>query len=330
MLRLPKFQYLRPQSVEEACFWLKEYEGEIKVVAGGTDLLPSMKQRLFTPHYVVDLKGMGGLNDITEPREGEVRIGALTTLRAVEESEVVKRYFPGLSQAAGRVGATQIRNMGTIGGNIALETRCWYFNQSRTWRKSFDPCIKRGGEVCHVVKGGKRCYAYFAADTVPMLIALGAMVIVKNTEGERRCALQSLYSLDGKSPLTLSPTDLLTQITIPVQKRKTGSAYHKVRIREAIDYPLAGAAVHLVLHNTHCEDISVVLGAVGSGPMVVDGVAALLRGKVITEDLMEEVSAMAEKAAKPVNNTVSSPAYRRKMAGILTAQSLREALARGR
>jgi 4-hydroxybenzoyl-CoA reductase subunit beta len=330
MLCLPTFQYLKARSVDEACIWLKEFDGKAKVVAGGTDLLPSMKQRLFAPQYLIDLRGIEGLQGITESREGEVSIGALTVLRAVEESEVVKKYFPGLAQAAGGVAATQIRNMGTIGGNIALETRCWYFNQSSWWRKSFEPCIKRGGTVCHVVKGGKSCYACFAADTVPMLIALGAQVTIQNAEGERQCALRSLYTQDGKSPLTLSSTDLVTRITIPVPKGKTGSAYHKARIREAIDYPLVGAAVQLVFRGSECEDISVVLGAVGSGPIVVEEAVNLVRGKEITEDIIGEVSSMAEKAAKPVTNMMSSPAFRRKMAGILTGQSLREAWTRGR
>lgn len=144
MLRLPRFQYLAPQSLFEALSLLKEHEGKVKVLAGGTDLLPSMKQRLFTYEYVLDLKRIGGLNKIEEGFDGEVRIGALTTLTALEQSPVIKKYFPGLSEAADSIAATQIKNMGTMGGNISLDTRCWYFNQSHLWRKSLEKCIKLG------------------------------------------------------------------------------------------------------------------------------------------------------------------------------------------
>jgi 4-hydroxybenzoyl-CoA reductase subunit beta len=157
--------------VEEACSLLKKHEGAVKLIAGGTDVLPSLKQRLFTPEYVLDLRQVTGLNEIKNGSGKEVRIGALTTLTNLEESPVVKKNFPALAEAASLVAAPQIRNMGTIGGNIALETRCWYFNQSQIWRKPLEQCIKRGGEVCHVVKGSKKCFAYFAADTVPALIA---------------------------------------------------------------------------------------------------------------------------------------------------------------
>lgn len=325
MLRLPRFQYLAPRSIDEACSFLQQYGGKIKALAGGTDLLPALKQRLVSPEYILDLKMIPGLNQIREIPDREIRIGPLTTLSTLENSPIIKKYFPGLAQAAELVGATQIKNMGTLGGNIALGTRCWYFNQSQNWRKSFDPCLKQGGEVCHVVKRGGKCQAYFAADTVPILIALGAKVNSKNSEEERQCALESLYTGDGKTPNTLKPGDLLTEITIPIPERSSGSTYKKLRIRGAIDFPLVSSAVNLIRDNNSCKNIKIVLGAVGSGPIMVEEAEKLLKGKSITGELLEEVGELARKAAKPVANTATSPGYRRDMAALLTKKALSEA-----
>lgn len=330
MLRLPKFQYVAPCSVEEACSLLQEYEGEIKVIAGGTDLLPSMKQRLFTPKYILDLKRIPGLNQIGERADGEITIGSLTTLTTLENSPVIKSYFLGLAQAVDSVAATQVKNMGTIGGNIALDTRCLYFNQSHLWRKSFEPCLKRGGNVCHVVKGGEKCYAYFAADTVPVLIALGAKVTINNNKGERQCDLPSLYTQDGKAPNTLKPGEVITEIAIPVPKEKSGNTYKKLRLRGAIDFSLIGVAVNLTMEDGVCKTIKVVLGAVGSGPIVVESAEKLLQGTSVTEALIEEAGTLARKAAKPVANTGTSPGYRRDMAALLTKMCLREALTKAK
>jgi 4-hydroxybenzoyl-CoA reductase subunit beta len=330
MLRLPRFQFLAPDSLDGAISLIKEHEGKVKVMAGGTDLLPSLKQSLFTPEYVLDLKKISRLNQIEEGSNGRVRIGALTTLSSIEKSPVIKKHFPGLSEAADSVAATQIKNMGTIGGNISLETRCWYFNQSHFWRKSIEKCRKFGGEVCHVVKGGDRCYAYFAADTVPVLVALGAKVKIRSSEGERECDLKEIYTQDGKSPNNLKVGDLITEITIPISPGKSGNAYKKLRLRGAIDFPLVGAAVNLSLDGGSCQDVKVVLGAVESGPIEVEGVEEVLKGKEIKEGLIEEVGELARKAAKPVVNTATSPGYRRKMAGVFTRRALREALNRAR
>lgn len=329
MLRLPKFQYLSPRSVEEACSLLKEQTGKIKIMAGGTDLLPLMKQRLFTPEYVLDLKQVPGLNEIEEASDKEVRIGSLSTMSMLEESPVVRKYFSALSEAAGLVAAAQIRNMGTIGGNIALETRCRYFNQSNFWRKSIARCIKVGGEVCHVVKGAKRCYAYFAADVVPLLVALKARITLKDGEGERQCPLRDIYTQEGKVPNSLKPDDVITNVILPLPEIGSGSAYKKLRHRKAISFPLAGAAVQVVMDGDICKDVKIVLGAVGSGPIEVMEAEILLKGKQITEEVIEEVGNTAQKAAQPVANAVSStPGYRRTMVGAFTKSALKEAVSR--
>jgi len=328
MLRLAKFQYLAPQSVEEACSLLKEHEGKIKIMAGGTDLLPSIKQRLSTPDYVLDLKQISALNKIENGSDKEIRIGSLATLTMLNESRVVKKYFPALSEAAGLAAARQIRNMGTIGGNILLETRCSYFNQSASWRKSIRSCIKTGGEVCHVVKGGKRCYAYFAADTVPMLVALKARIAVRDPEGERKYALNQIYTQNGKTPNILGPTDVLTEIVLPLPEKGSGGSYKKLRVRKAISFPLAGVAVYVVMEGETCKEMKIVLGAAGSGPIEVTEAENLLVGNPMTKEAIEEAGNIARKAAQPVANAARTPGYRRAMVGVFAKIALEEAIRR--
>jgi 4-hydroxybenzoyl-CoA reductase subunit beta len=330
MLRLGRFKYLSPRSVEEACLLLKEHEGKIKVLAGGTDLLPSVKQGLFTPEYVLDLRRILGLNKIENSSNKVVKIGSLTTLAVLEEASIVKEHFTALAQAAGSVASTQIKNMGTIGGNVVLDTRCWYYDQSHFWRKSIERCIKRGGDVCHVVRSSKKCYAYFAADTVPALIALGAKITIKDSDGERRCLLKESYTQEGKVPHTLEATEVITEIILTIPEAGSGSSYQKFRLREAIDFPLAGAAAQVVMDGETCTEAKIVLGAVGSGPIEVTEAQGLLKGISVTEEVIEEVGEIAQKIAHPVANALSTPGYRRKMAGILTKRALREAISQAK
>lgn len=330
MLRLPQFRYLVPQSLEEALSLLREHDGDIRIMAGGSGLLPSMKQRLFSPKYILDLKRIPGLNQIQDGFDMEIKIGPLTTMTSLENSPVIKKYFPGLSQAADSVAVTQIKNIGTIGGNLALDTRCWYFNQSDFSRESIEKCIKLGGKACHVVKGGKKCHAYFAADTVPVLIALGAQVTIRNSEGERYCDLKEIYTQDGKAPNALKPGDLITEITIPIPPGSSGNAYKKLRLRESMDFPLVGSAVQITMDGDFCRDVKIVLGAVGSGPLEVKEAEKLLKAKTITQELIEEVGKIAQKASRPFANTATSPGYRREMAGVFTKKALKEAVNRAK
>lgn len=328
MLRLPKFQYLSSSSLTEACALLKAREGHVRIVAGGTDILPSLKQRAFTTEYILDLTKVGGIDEIRSDSGKEITIGALCKLSSIAGSAVIREKIPALAEAADLVAATQIRNMGTLGGNIALDTRCWYFNRSHYGDDSLERCIKRGGDVCHAIKGGKKCYAFFAADTAPVLLALNARITIMASEGERQVPLKEIYTGNGKAPHTLKPDEIIVSVTIPLPGPNSGSSYRKLREREAIDFPLAGVAVRLDMAGDICRDAAVVLGAVGSGPMEVQEAAFLLRGSAVTGEVIEQVGKLAQRAAHPVANTTSTPGYRKKLAGVLTRRALREALVR--
>jgi 4-hydroxybenzoyl-CoA reductase subunit beta len=305
---------------------LKEYKDQAKVIAGGTDLLVSIKQRVITPQYLINLKEIPDLNYIKQNGK-EIKIGILTLMSDLESSSVIKEHFSILAEAASVVASPLLRNMGTIGGNICLNTRCCYYNQSEFFRKSIEVCFKFGGEVCHVVKKGKRCYAVSQADTVPALIALRAKVKVESADGEKIIPVEELYNDDGKDYINLKAEEIITEVQIPTPSPNTGGSYKKLASRKSIDFPFAGAAVNLSLKDGLCEDIRVVLSAVGSSPVRVVKAEEVLRGKTITDELIEEASEFSSKEAKPFANVVGVTApYRKAMARVMTKRATKEAL----
>src|SRR5512142_710992 len=173
-MSLPDFKLLRPRTLDEAVALLSKHPGDVQIIAGGTDIIPSMKQRLFTPAFAMDIRGIDELHGVrTLPGRG-LEIGALTTLSAIEDSEFIRRNYPVLREAAETVASPVIRNMATIGGNVCLDTRCLWYNQSLQWRRSCGFCIKKDGDLCHVAPGGQKCWAAFSADTPPALLCLEA------------------------------------------------------------------------------------------------------------------------------------------------------------
>ncbi len=330
MPRLPRFTYLRAGSIDESLTLLQEHVGTIMILAGGTDLVPSMKQRLMASHYILDLSHIAELAGMDNGSQNGLRIGPLTTLTQIEESSELRNTYSALAEAAGSVATTQIRNMGTLGGNIALGTRCWYYNQSRFWRKAVERCLKTGGDVCHVVRSGKKCHAYLAADTVPALVALDARINIQDWEGERQCLVKDFYTQDGMTPHALKKNEMITQILLPPHQANSGSSYKKLRLREAIDFPLVGAAAWVVLNEDIIATVKIVLGAVGPGPIEVHEAARNLEGMPVTEELIDDAERLARNAAQPVPNTKLSPHYRRRMAGILAKNALKEAIKRAK
>ncbi len=328
MLRLPQFKYLSPQSANEASSFLKEHNGKAKLLGGGTDLIPSMKDRLLKPEFILDLSNIPGMRNVKKIADRDVQIGSRCSMSEIEASPVLQELFPALVDAASLVATPAIRNMGTLGGNIALDTRCMYFNQSRAWRKSIEKCLKLGGDICHVVKGAKRCYACFTADTVPALIALNAQIIIMGKDGEKQCLLEEIYTQDGKAPNTLEPEDFITEICLPMPDKASGSSYKKLMLREAIDFPLAGSAVNIVMDGNTCRDVKIVLGAIESGPVEVSEAKTFLKGKTLTDEIINKAGAIALDAAHPVANRGSTPTYRKKMVGVFTQRALREAINR--
>jgi len=323
---LPEFKLLRPTTLSEAARVLDEHSGEVKIVAGGTDLLPSMKQKLFTPPFLLDLRSVRELTGIRAEADGSVSIGALTTLSAIEHSALVRGDYPLLLAATRTVASPVLRNMGTIGGNICLDTRCLWYNQSLTWRKSCGFCLKKDGDLCHVAPGGKFCWAAFSGDTPPALLCLGAEVEIASASGTRRIPLSEFYVNDGIVRLHLSPSELLTRVLLPASAKGWRGSYQKLRVRGSIDYPLAGVAVALKMNRGRVEDARMAITAVNPAPHLVKDIDARLIGAEVGTELAEAIGEVAARTAKPLTTSALTPEYRREMVKIFAKRALLEAV----
>ena len=326
-MALPAFRLIRSRNLPDALAALSQHAGagarSIRVLAGGTDLLPSMRQRLFEPEFVLDLRLINELKGIRETERG-IEIGALTALSEIENSELLKRNCPVLVEAAKTVASPVIRNMSTIGGNICLDTRCLWYNQSLAWRKSCGFCIKKDGDLCHVAPGGAKCWAVFSADTPPALLCLDAQIEIASASATRRIQLRDFYTGVGDDYRKLQPQELLTRIILPRSSAGYRGAYRKLRVRGSIDYPLAGVAVACKRSHGHIEDLRVALTAVNPAPVLVQGTAAALNGGVMNEDVAERIADLAARTAKPLTTSALTPEYRREMIRVFTRRALLE------
>ena len=324
-MSLPEFKLLRPRSVAEAVELLAKHAPEIQVIAGGTDLIPSLRQKLFTPPYVLDLRGIRELRGI-RPRSGEgAEIGALTTLTEIEHSEFLRQHYPVLAEAAATVASPILRNMGTLGGNICLDTRCLWYNQSLTWRKGCGFCIKKDGDICHVAPGGDTCWAAFSGDTPPALLCLEAELEIAGPAGARRVPLREFYTGVGDNYRKLKKNELVTRVFLPQSSSGWRGAYRKLRIRGSIDYPLAGVAVALRRSNGHVEDARLALTAVNAAPVLVQGISEALAHRELDEALAEQAGEMAARTAKPLTTSALTPEYRREMIRVFSRRALLQA-----
>ncbi len=313
------FKLLRPRTSPEALGLLSEHRAAVRVLAGGTDLLPSMRQRLFEPQYVMDLRLLSDLKGIRET-EQSVEIGSLTTLREIESSEVFRRDYPVLVEAAKTVASPLIRNMSTIGGNICLDTRCLWYNQSLAWRKSCGFCIKKDGDLCHVAPGGAKCWATFSGDTPPALLCLDAEIEIASASSTRRIPLHDFYTGEGDAYRNLQPEELVTRVFLPGASAGYRGAYRKLRVRGSIDYPLAGVAVALKKNNGHIEDLRIGLTAVNPAPVLVN--VDRLKEEVFGQELAEAAGEIAARTAKPLTTSALTPEYRREMIRVFTAKTV--------
>jgi 4-hydroxybenzoyl-CoA reductase subunit beta len=321
-LSLPDFKLLRPRSIADALAMLAEHRTNIRILAGGTDLLPSMQQKLFEPQYLLDIRRIAELKGIRPQPDGAVEIGALTALAEIEHSDVLRRHYPVLPEAAKTVASPVLRNMGTIGGNICLDTRCLWYNQSLQWRKSCAFCIKKDGDLCHVAPGGTKCWAVFSGDTPAALLCLDAEIEVASASGPRRVKLADFYTGIGDDYRRLRPDELVTRVFLHASSAGYRGAYRKLRIRGSIDYPLAGVAVVLRRSNGHIEDARVALTAVNPAPVLVKGATELLAGRSMTEEWAETTGVLAAQAAKPLTTSALTPEYRREMIRVFTKRAV--------
>lgn len=313
-MALPPFKLLRPRSIEEAVRHLSSHAGEIQIVAGGTDLLPSMKQRLFTPKVLMDIRGIAELQGIRVIPGYGTEIGALVTLSAIEDSEFIRRSYPVLREAVSTVASPILRNMGTIGGNICLDTRCLWYNQSLTWRKSCGFCIKKDGDLCHVAPGGKKCWAAFSADSPAALLCLEAELEIAGPDGSRRVPIAEFYTNIGDARMKLENNEMLTRVFLPERMAGYSGIYQKLRLRGSIDYPLAGVAAALKKNSRGLiDDARVAITGVNPAPLLVQEAKHALVGRPVNETSAAAVGELAARVARPLTTSALTPEYRREM-----------------
>ncbi|KAB2880815.1 4-hydroxybenzoyl-CoA reductase [bacterium] len=323
MMTLPSFEFLSPESTKDAVGLLDQYKDRAKILAGGTDLIPSMKNKLFEPEVVISINNIPELKKIHFDRKTGLTLGGLVSLTDVGHHPLVTENYPVLAEAAKKIATPLLQNKGTIGGNILLDTRCYYYNQSHFWRKAVNNCMKKDGDICRVAPGGHRCYAISSCDTVPVLYALDAVITLVSAQGERKIPLREFYQNDGMAFNKMLPNEILTQVQIPKLPTGFRGAYMKLRRRQAIDYPMLGVMVGLILDdNEICLDAKIILGAVFPCPWEVTEAQNVLIGKKITEKEIEEASEIAYNTAKPMDLTNFRPAYRKRMVKVFTRRIL--------
>ena len=325
---LPAFQLHRPRELAAAVDLWAAHGAAAKLLAGGTDLIPSLKQGLFAPRHLIDLGAIAGLTGIARAANGDWLIGAMTRIHQLAEDPALGRAFPLLAAAAGQIAGPVLRRMGTLGGNLCLDTRCLWYNQSYLWRQSCGCCLKKDGSVCHVAPGGRRCWAAFSADTAPALLALDAGVEIAGPAGARWLPLAELYSGAGDHPLRLGRGEILSRVRLPAAAAGMRGSYQKFRIRNSIDYPLAALALALRREATGGVTARLALTALNPAPVLVAGFEGALAAALAADppDLTAVVQ-LVNRAAKPLSTSTVPADYRRDMVQLQARRALEACLA---
>jgi len=324
MLRLPKFRYLQPESIAEAIKIMADSGPDAMFVAGGTDLYPNMKRRQQTPKVVIGLAQIEDLRTMKgEPKKGVV-LGAGMTLADVTADSRIQRAYPAVAKAAELISTPLLRNMGSIGGNLLLDTRCNYYDQNYEWRKAIHFCMKKDGEICWVAPSSPRCWAVQSSDCAPVMVAIGAKVKLVSSRGERIIPAAELYNDDGIRHLKKQPDELLTEIHLP-PVNGWRATYWKLRRRGSFDFPVLGVAASLKLSaDGTVEDSKIILGGVGSHPIEATAAEKVIAGKKLSEEVIREAAQAAYQPAKPLDNTDFAMTWRKEMARFYVAGTLRE------
>ncbi|CAG4883248.1 4-hydroxybenzoyl-CoA reductase subunit beta [Georgfuchsia toluolica] len=316
---IPAFRLQRPDSAAAAVA-LRAENPASRFIAGGTDLLPNIRRGLTTPEMLIDL---GGISELRKFREeaGTLCIGAGVTLSTIAANAHVQTHLPALAHAAGAVAGPTHRMAATLGGNLCLDTRCQYYNQSESWRKGLEFCLKRGGDVCRVAPKSSRCYAAFSGDVAPALLALNATIEILSPQGSRRLPIREFYRDDGKTYISLAADEMLLGVEVPLVDGWK-SAYDKVRVRGAIDFPLVGVAIALRRDGDTVGDLRIACTGVSSRPELIDGLESVY-GKPLDDASLALIDKRIRHYTRPVGTTIIDVSYRRQVMPVLARRLLR-------
>jgi 4-hydroxybenzoyl-CoA reductase subunit beta len=323
MMRLPLFEFRAPRTLEEAARILDGERTNAMPLAGGTDLLPNMKRRQQVPRMLMSLRHIESLSCVALNNSGS-RLGACLTLSEIAADPRFRNGLTALAQAASLVATPQIRNMATLGGNICLDTRCNYYDQSYEWRKSIDFCLKKDGTTCWVAPGSSKCMAVSSTDTGPALMALGARVRLVSRSGEREVLLSDLYNNDGIDYIKRRPDEILAEVVLD-SLREWKSTYWKLRRRGSFDFPvLSVAAAARLSRGNVVEDARIVVGSAACRPLPATEAAKSLLGRSLNQSSIEEAAALAARIAKPLDNTDFDMTWRKRVTAEFVTYALRE------
>ena len=332
MLRLPSFRYLRPKSIKEAVAMKADAGPEGMFVAGGTDLYPNMKRRHQEPKTVISLMEVSELrrsdSRTVGQSDGATMLGSCMTLTTLSDSPSVRRSYAVVATAAGLVSTPLLRNMGTLGGNLCLDTRCNYYDQTYEWRKAIDFCMKKDGHICWVAPSSPRCWAVNSSDVAPVMVALGAEYVLVGSNGERRVPAARFYHNDGINYLTKQPDEILSAVRLPAPNG-WDAVYHKLRRRGSFDFPVLGVAAWVRWEQgagsrERVAEARIVLGGVASYPQEVPGAGAALAGAELSDDRIAAAADAAYRPAKPMDNTDFDLSWRKQMTRVYVTRALSE------
>ena len=316
---LPPFKLHQPRTVKEAVA-LKSEHPEADFVSGGTDLLPNYKWGLNTRPHVISLAHVEGLHEVSTER-----IGALVTLTQLEKSSLLGTRLPVIPRTARQIATPLLRNTGTLGGNLMLENRCFFFNQTFLWRKSVNFCLKAEGDQCHVVPQKEKCYATFSADLPAALMVLDARILLESASGERALPMREFYDgPDGIDRNAKRPDELVTGVALPPDATGWRATYHKLRLRDSFDFPELGIAAAVKLRGDNVEGFRLVANALETKPVPLDHLGEALVGKPLTDEAIADVAAKAEQSVRPVKNTNLPPSYRKAMVKVYVKRALED------
>ena len=332
-MRLPSFEYLEPKNLEEALRFLTAHGDKARVIAGGTDLIVRMKQRLVEPAFLISLKHLREL-DFIRRVNGIAAIGAMTPLSSLLDSDLIKTNFPALLEAIRLIGAPPVQHFrGTIGGNLCLQTRCLYYNQSAFWRSGRTRCHKDNGEICYAEENSDRCRSANQSDGACALMALGAKVILLSNRGKRILPMEEFFTGKGENPFAAEPDEMVAEIHVPITAKGQGSNFKKLTYRSALDFALVSAAVWLAVEKGKISDARIAIGGAGASPLLLKEAAGILIGKK-TEDAgsIDETADQVRKHASAfmVDNLGATLEYRQKMSGVMAKRAIKEALERAK
>lgn len=323
-MRLPRFEYLRPATLDECLKSLEAWGSRAQILAGGTDLIVNMKYRVACPEKVVSIRSLPELCTIAPDGKGGLSIGAAVTLADSAAHSALAAEFPAYRQAVKSVASQHIRNVATVGGNICLDTRCWYFNQSHFWREAREVCYKLGGKRCHAIRGSERCHAINSSDSAPVLIALGASVVLVKKGHERIVPLKDFFQDNGARPTSREPGEMIVSVSIPGSTGNSRTTFIKVSMRRGIDFAMGSIAAHLTRSSEGGAEVVLVLGALASKPIVLKKAPRIVREEGFSEGAIEKAALTARSELGVLTNLFTSAGYKRHLAEVLVKRALTE------